>query len=183
MGKLIEDLERDFIHSLDRNTRMLAAVYQLLQQSEADKVPSSWRPTYVNVHSADTIQILGNNHRRGSFSVYNVGPSSVLLSDAPFNGPTVATQYNAGNYNQVINVFVLPSGASQTLSTRGALYGYSLNYGTGSNENAVLQILETLFMGNPALNGQPTRLAGSDWMALNGHSLDADSDDLHKTLV
>lgn len=143
MSKLEDLFETIAIHT-KYNHLFLRGIYQAMQQREAEKTPDGWRAYYAVVGAPQTRQIIRHDRRRGSFTIYNAGPSAVLIGDRDFDGPAAVTLYNANSPQSVGDFMPVLSGQSTTVPASGALYAYAVNTG-GANPNAALSIVETLF--------------------------------------
>lgn len=125
--------------------RVLVAMYQRIQQSEADKVPGNWLPYYTNL-AAPSI-LLGKNSQRGEVIITNDGPSDLFISNTPIQIESILQQYNGVN-GQTLGVTVIKSGAVPLrINTRGALHGCPVNYG-GANATCVINMVETVYEYN-----------------------------------
>lgn len=135
---------KSFQHYMDRQEMILAALYQLTQQKEAEKISDDWQPHYILLNTPEPIQIIGRSKRRSSLSIYNAGPSAIAYSNVLFEETATLAQYLADSYNVSLPIGILASGASVNADTRGAIYAWNLNYGAGSPA-AGLTIIEGLY--------------------------------------
>lgn len=168
----------DFLKGFEKHTTLqtyyLAAMYQALQQREAEKTPGDWRPLYLNLHNPVAgipVQILGKEDNRKTVSIYNGGPSIVLLSNKMFDAKEVLNRYSGGgNYNEAIPISPIAINSTQTLETTGPVYGYCVGIGSGpGNENAQLTIIESLYQAWEGAPGQHVNMPGKALADLAGY--------------
>lgn len=130
--------------TLDMQIRVMAALFQAMQTKESDKIPNEWESGTMNLSTAHTLNIAPRNRQRQSISIQNQGPSNVLLSNKPFDGPAMTELLGSYPLNLSVDVSLLSAGASFNVNTKGPVFGYAVGYGT-ENPNAVLTIVQTVF--------------------------------------
>jgi hypothetical protein len=174
---LLPDLPLDLLKDFTKHQRIvaayMAALYQLTQQREAEKVAADWRPSYVNLPSGDCRQLAPVNNRREKLIIVNKGPADVFLSNKRFNISEVNGRYEAGATGEVISILHLASGdPALVLATTGSLYGSAIT------NNAALNIIETIYLEPAGLAKSSVHHNGFDGKAFRGNQ-----DDENNTLV
>lgn len=143
MASKLEILFEELYTHTKYSTYVIRAMFQALQQREAEKVAESWRPYYAVVGTATTQQIVRSEGRRGSLAIFNAGGSTVLLSEKYFEGPDMAVAFALQNPGSVLPVIPLAVGANTSIPAKDALYAYNVNGAAGPM--ATLSIIETIF--------------------------------------
>jgi hypothetical protein len=145
MPTALETILGDVEKALHYNSSVLAAVYNRIQEQEAEKVPGDWKPYRIIVGALDTVQVLQGNPKRSSVAIKNDGAAVVLIGPAYFE-PTSATEdFNLAAYGSVGNYYPIAVGESVTLNTTGPIYAYCIGYTTGGTTFATVRAVESLF--------------------------------------
>lgn len=117
----------------------LENLWKATQLKESDKVPDSWRPTYITLPSglANMTQLVRAAANRHDISIANSGTGTLIVSNVPM-GPSEFNNYSTAQLN-ALPINVLPNGGSITLKTSGAIYGFA------ETAACTINIVETLF--------------------------------------
>lgn len=145
MATVLEKILGDVEKALRWNAQVLAAVYNQIQEQEAEKVPGDWNPYHIVVGALDTVQILQANPKRSSVAIKNDGGAVVLLGSTYFEPTSAVNDYNLGAYGSVGRYYPLAVGESVTLNSTGPVYGYCVGFTTGGTTFAILRAIESIF--------------------------------------
>ena len=117
----------------------LENLWKATQLKESDKVPDSWRPTYITLAAnlSNMTQLVRAAANRHDITISNGGSGTLIISNEPLD-PSVFSSYATSTLN-AYPITVLPSNASLTLKTSGAIYGYA------ETSSCSVNIAETLF--------------------------------------
>ena len=156
-------------HSLNQLNKLLALIYYQTQESKAQETPGAERPYIINLQcptspEPQALQIVPNNGARQKVGIYNLGPNDLLLSNKYFDPGSILQQISDPAYpnqilpgpNQVVEIGILPRGASCTWYSTASIWGY--NVGNSGNQrdapsNCVLSILESLYVTPKSVTG------------------------------
>jgi hypothetical protein len=175
-GKLLDDILANLAEAVTLNSKLLVAKWQWEQKKESDKTPDGWVPTTAVVFDADFQQVLGHNAQRDSIYIYNSGPASVALTNRQTDATEAANLSTVDPDGGVFQFVVLATAQSVTIGTRGAVYAYSLGYGTG--DKAVLSLVETVYSVPQSSIRNPGVAIG--YAGLQERGLDQDAEQEHR---
>ena len=178
---VIDDLWKELLIHTKYSNVVLTGLWQQLQKKESDKTPDEWQPTYVNVYSPETQQVLQKNPNRASLSITNNGPGDVALSNRYFNHEEAVALYNNTGAGTA-QMLILTNGKNVTIGTRGAVYAYSISYANG--DAAQLSIVETIYAVSVADHPQQhIHTGGIAKMMEQGVPLDGDEIPWNRSLT
>lgn len=159
----------------DLNSQALRAIAYYLgrQREEARKTPGITRVTTINLLNPTApptaLQIVPKNDKRESVAITNAGPADCIFSERWFDPTTILQWFSDPNdpstptpgFNQMVPIGYLIKGNSVTLDGTTGVWAYSLASATGSNQNAILSIADSIY---DATTGVPMSMAGWDKM-------------------
>lgn len=179
MGQL-EDMLLGVNTTMRHTNALLAHLYKLMQQTEADKVPHDEKLWTVNVVCPaippTAWQMLPRTGNRKILSLNNMGPSDLLFSSQWFDPGSILQQVSdPANPStvlpaplQMVRIGILKSGANVTMNTTSLIYVYNV-----SPTGALVSIQEDVFV---VPNRQPAE-PGSDGRAFQGYAQIPDADE------
>jgi hypothetical protein len=125
--------------------RLIGLMYLKTQQVEAETTPATWKPHSIWIPFGLTSprQILSTDPSRASFSIFNNGPSDILLSNQAFDVAGLTALYMEAAENIDVAIFPLLNGQNlQNVTTISGLYAVSLGNGAGNITSAHVAISE-----------------------------------------
>ena len=147
------------VHDLLRMNNQLLAYFLKEQMLAASRTPAVAQLITFNLLNPTSpnptaLQILPKNSKRYKVGIANYGPSDILLSEKYFdptsilqlfNDPTVPDAILPG-YNQAIPVGFLAAGSNVEVNGTVGLWGYSLGSAAATNKNAIISLMDSLFL-------------------------------------
>lgn len=129
---------------------LVGAMYQMEQIRKAWETPDDWEPLTAVVFDGavkDT-RVLPVRYTRHELSIWNQGPSPIVVSPRPIDPTTTLAWYNTLSSLTAASVInpqgltVISSGGAWNARTRGKVHVLSV----GAGEYAVLSIVETYYL-------------------------------------
>lgn len=168
--KIFQDLDK---HIKD-NAVFTAAVYNVLQQKEAEKQPAYWRGGFTNLvnQSNGATVLVGHNEARNSVAIANTGPSAILLCAHDFDPNEAIAQYNSTQQGLVMDMIPVPVNGVQVINAKAPVFAVVVTPGS----YAAVSLLESLYrpwQGGPGQQmamtpGQGSRLLEGQLEAFDG---------------
>lgn len=164
-GLVIDHLTRTN-HALNNLNKLLALIYYQTQESKAQETPGAERPYTINLSAPGPgdVQLLPNNGARQKVGVYNQGPGDLLFSNQHFHPASILQQLSDPNHpntilpapNQVVNIGLLPNGASATWYSTSAIWVYNVG------GNCLLSMLESIYVTPKSVTDNGAKPYGLD---------------------
>ena len=151
----------DMLAEVTHNSRFLmqAMAWYLKEQSEqAAQTPALAQLITFNLlnpilPSPQALQVLPKNERRYKVGFANYGPADILISEKYFDPVSILQLFSDPNapdailpgYNQAIPIGFLEAGTNVTVNGTVGVWAYSLGSTAGSNKNAILSIMDSIY--------------------------------------
>lgn len=151
----------DMLAEVTHNSRFLmqAMAYYLKEQSkQAAQTAGIAQLTTFNLLNPispqpQALQVVPKNERRYKVGLANYGPADILISEKYFDPTTILQWLSDPNdpdtilpgYNQAVPIGLLPSGNNVTVNGTVGVWAYSLGSSAGSNKNAILSIMDSIY--------------------------------------
>lgn len=170
---------------LTRIDKWLELAYLSQQEQKSTETPRSYRPLVYNLVAGLTpgqinaIQVLGRNFARFDVSIYNVGPGTILYSNAQFDPASMLQQLSDPAHpntitpspNQAIQIGYLPAGSSVTINSTDAVWAWN------NGSNALLVMTEVIYARAGNQTGpMPALIPGLDGAIGQGYGNAVDAD-------
>jgi hypothetical protein len=175
MGQL-EDMLVGVNMTMRHTNVLLAHLYKVQQQKEADKAPHNVRTYTVNVvcptAPPTAWQMLPRNGARKDVGLINTGPSDLLFCNKQFDPGSILQQISDPQSPdivlpaplQMVEIGILASGSTVTLTSTNPVWVY--NTKAAGNLGALISILEDVFSVPNRLPTEP----GSDGRTFQGYA-------------
>lgn len=136
----------EWLHTQKLIAGLLARMYLVEQQKQAEQVPHSWTGHMINLSPSDqAVQVLASSTRRAQVTIWNDGPSDCVISSRFFEMTTILQQFNGAPGSAIDCVLLKNGGDPFVLNATGPVYAAPFAYGQGAQNTSLLRFVETKY--------------------------------------